>query len=346
MITFLNKFTTEEDFSTKKESLDEQEHYVSYIEDDDNINIKKMPSTVIVKSYDSFLSDLPQLRVLKAYTDESKTNTREIQLKKGINYFNNDEFKYGIKTGKLTKVIDNYYVLEDEGIDLGFCILESVNLKNYDTSNYTDMSHMFVGSYLTSLDLSNFGTSKVTDMSYMFVGLFFLTSLDLSSFDTSQVSDMCGMFSGCSCLTRVDLSSFDTSKVTDISIMFYDDYSLKNSTDIIGLNLLNTSNVENMNTIFASCSGLTSLDLSNFNTSNVTNMEEMFSGCIGLTSIDVSKFDTSKVTSMQSMFKGCSSLTHIKCKQAFKDWCITNQDTIELPTAMRNGGSGQWEIID
>lgn len=32
--------------------------------------------------------------------------------------------------------------------------------------------------------------------------------------------------------------------------------------------------------------------------------------------------------------------------QLFKDWCITNQNTISLPTAMKENGSGNWIIID
>ena len=44
----------------------------------------------------------------------------------------------------------------------------------------------------------------------------------------------------------------------------------------------NTSNVTDMHSMFCDCSGLTSLDLSNFVTSNVTSMDDMFNGCIGL----------------------------------------------------------------
>ena len=97
---------------------------------------------------------------------------------------------------------------------------------------------------------------------------------------------------------------------------------------------------------------ITSFDLSNFDTSNVTNMGGMFNSCNYLTSLDLSSFDTSKVTNMYRMFNGCNKLNHIKCKQAFKDWCIKNQDTISLPNTMKNGtegavGSGaNWEIID
>ena len=70
----------------------------------------------------------------------------------------------------------------------------------------------------------------------------------------------------------------------------------------------NTSNVTNMNSMFYGCSGLKSLDLSNFDTSKVTNMGSMFSACIGLKSLDVSNFDTSKVTVMNYMFHNCSGL--------------------------------------
>ena len=74
---------------------------------------------------------------------------------------------------------------------------------------------------------------------------------------------------------------------------------------------LNTSNVTNMNCMFAGCSNLTSLDVSSFDTSNVTLMGGMFEGCSNLTSLDVSSFDTSNVTNMSCMFGGCSSLTSL-----------------------------------
>ena len=90
---------------------------------------------------------------------------------------------------------------------------------------------------------------------------------------------------------------------------------------------------------------ISKLDTAYLNTSNMTNMSNMFNSCSALTSLDLSSFDTSKVTNMSNMFYGCGALTHIKCKQAFKNWCWTNQDTISLPSAMRSDGSGRWEIV-
>ena len=74
---------------------------------------------------------------------------------------------------------------------------------------------------------------------------------------------------------------------------------------------LNPQNVTDMNGMFYSCSGLTSLDLSHFNTQKVTDMSWMFSHCSGLTSLDLSHFNTQKVTDMGWMFYGCSGLTSL-----------------------------------
>lgn len=149
-----------------------------------------------------------------------------------------------------------------------------------------------------------------------------ITRIDFSNLNTSNVINMKGMFIGLGDISSLDLSNFDTSKVT------------------------------NMRNMFVGCTSLTSLNLSNFDTSKVTDIYGMFAGCIHLTSLDVSNFDVSKVTSMQRLFDSCNNLNHIKCKQAFKAWCLINRDIIALPDAMKNGtegavGSGaNWEIID
>ena len=83
---------------------------------------------------------------------------------------------------------------------------------------------------------------------------------------------------------------------------------MENLQDIIGINYLNTSEVESMTHMFAGCKKMTSLDLSHFNTSKVTRMWDMFGNCTGLTSLDLSQFNTSLVHNMQEMFNGCNNL--------------------------------------
>ena len=104
-----------------------------------------------------------------------------------------------------------------------------------------------------------------------------------------------------------NINLLDTSNVTNMNWMFDDCRSLTN----LDVSKFDTSQVKNMSGMFFDCKSLTNLDVSNFDTSNVTDMRQMFSGCSSLISLDVSKFDTSKLTNMSSMFSFCSNLTNL-----------------------------------
>ena len=86
---------------------------------------------------------------------------------------------------------------------------------------------------------------------------------------------------------------------------------MANLTTINGMENLNTSNVTTMQSMFYSCSSLTSLDVSHFDTSKVTSMRNMFNSCSSLISLDLSGFDTSNVTTMYAMFSECNNLTSL-----------------------------------
>ena len=232
--------------------------------------------------------------------------------------------------------------------------LAYLDVSNWDTSNVTDMSSMFVGckylSYLdvskwntgnvtnmssmfsttdyyrspiynslTYLDVSNWDTSNVTDMSSMFVGCKYLSYLDVSKWNTSNVTNMSSMFYGCTGLTSLDVSKLDTTKVTNMTSMF-ENCAYLTSLDVSNFN---TSKVTNMSNMFYHCRSLTSLDVSKLDTSNVTDMTRMFYGCTGLTSLDVSKLDTTKVTNMTSMFENCAYLTSLD----LSNWDTSNMNT-------------------
>lgn len=191
----------------------------------------------------------------------------------------------------------------------------SVDLSNLDLSGITTKEMFYNASKITSIKFNNTKSIKLVNVKSMFYHCSSLDSLDLSSFDTSNITSVDSLFSGCSSLTFLNLSSFNTSNLTYAGYMFYN------------------------------CSSLVSLDLSNWNTSNIRTAVYLFNGCTSLETLDLSNFDMSKATYYENMFKNCTSLSTIKCKQSFKDWCITNQDMISLPTAMREGGTGTWEIV-
>lgn len=142
----------------------------------------------------------------------------------------------------------------------------------------------------------------------------FIEKIDLSAYDTSNIVDMSLMFNNCNC--DIDLSKFDTSNVTSMCCMF------------------------------ACCSNLVELDLSSFNTTKVEYIQCMFGGCKSLVSLDLSNFDARSFQDYECMFAACDKLIHIKCKRAFKEWCLSHQDDIDLPDSMREGGIGIWQIID
>lgn len=191
----------------------------------------------------------------------------------------------------------------------------SVDLSNLDLTGISTSAMFQYASKTTSIKFNNTKSMKLVDVEGMFRGCESLGSLDLSSFDTSSLTSVNSLFDGCSSLTSINLSSFDTSNIEDASYLFL------------------------------SCKALVSLDLSHWDTSKIKFANSLFVGCSSLVSLDLSNFDLSKATYYNYMFSGDDSLNHIKCKQSFKDWCITNQDTIYLPTAMREGGSGTWEIV-
>lgn len=111
-----------------------------------------------------------------------------------------------------------------------------------------------------------------------------------------------------------------------------DDFSASKVDFLISLNIPAIS--------FIYCTTLTSLDVSNFDTSAVTNMYSMFQNCSSLASLDLSNFDISKVTSKNNMFYNCTALRNIKCKQAFKDWCVANASNMGLTVE-----NITWEIV-
>ena len=96
-------------------------------------------------------------------------------------------------------------------------------------------------------------------------------------------------------------------------------YSLKNMTDIIGLENIDTYSATDLGQMFEGCKSLTYLDLRSFDLMAVQNVNSMFYGCSALEEVilGIDEFDLGSVTNMFAMFSGCSSLTTIYCNHDF-----------------------------
>ena len=204
----------------------------------------------------------------------------------------------------------------------------SIDLSDFDTSNVTDMSHMFWNttateikgleyldtsnvenmgqmfreSNVTDVDLSGFYAPKLWSMYYMFY-LSKIKNIDLSNLNTDKLTDIRGAFRN-SGADVIDITGLNISNIKDMSLLFAATSKVK---EIIGLNTLDTSNVTDMHSMFYGCNA-SSLDLSKFNTSNVTTMNAMFATAKSQI-LNLSNFDTRKVTDMGGMFWRTESQT-------------------------------------
>ena len=245
---------------------------------------------------------------------------------------------------KLFTVGDTMYVLaeggssvkfnaDSTGIFAGLTDIVTINLYSVDFSNCTDLTSAFEG--CTALNYVNYKAipdlSTVTSVDSMFkncptVETMQIAGLDLSSCITakemfygcssligvdmskvtfsSALQDVSGMFEGCSDMSWVNVTGMNTSGVVSAEAMFRGCTGL---TEITGITSLSMPYAQTFTDMFAYCTSLTSLDLSNLNSSNAVNTAGMFGGCESLEVIDLYGFDSSKVTNMKYMFSNRGS---------------------------------------
>ena len=131
---------------------------------------------------------------------------------------------------------------------------------------------------------------------------------DQSFASCTSITSTTSWFQECSHLeTIIGLEYLNTSNVEYMWGMFWGCSSLRE----INLSHFDTSKVLWMAYMFYECSSLINVDMSSFNTTNVSTLEGMFWGCTSLTSLNLSSFNTSNVLLMPRMFMNCSNLTSI-----------------------------------
>lgn len=347
---YINTFNTKTDFDNEKTKMDMLPHFVSLIKESNTIHIKKKYSfhyritdyliNNIQPSYDNKLPLISRCDLFRRiYID-------------GVEVDLNDK----VRTPHIFTTSGNDLIFE-----LGSLILTDngfnekyVLTKHFDSPvdgiievEFNEDIPEIIGAFMfntciTSIDKNIFALFNPTSLMSLFSTCSILKNINLSYLNSINVNNMFSMFANCNELTEIIFDNVDTSKVTDMNSMFM---SCNNLLEL-DLTHFNTSNVTNMYSMFLNCKKLHTLDLSSFDTSNVIDMESMFDGCINLNTLKLNNFSFKNVSDMAHMFHNCTSLNEITCTQEFKDWCIENQDIIELPFALRERGDGKWNIIN
>ncbi|NBA40627.1 BspA family leucine-rich repeat surface protein [Enterococcus hirae] len=183
------------------------------------------------------------------------------------------------------------------------------SLKNIDnnqinwgnTESLEDISQIFNNcSSLETLDFININTASVKNMIRVFQNCNNLKNITgLSKWNVERVEDTTAMFNNCYNLQNLDLSEWHTNNLVTLTYMFNHCINLQS----INVSNWDTSKVITMKQLFQNCSSLNSIiGLETWKTSQVSNMDNMFAYTDKLTYLDLSKFDMSKVVSNENMF--------------------------------------------
>ncbi len=182
--------------------------------------------------------------------------------------------------------------------------------KDFSSVRPTTCYHWFDSfTHLQTIEgLTYLNTSEVTNMESMFYGCELLTSLNLSSFNTEKVTTMKSMFNHATALKEVKLSDqFTGTSLEDASLLFMDCTSLK-SANLSSFKT--TAALTDLSYMFRGCSSVEYINLGGLNTFGVKEMLFMFAECSQLSTIMVS--DSFTVANLQSlntlMFQNCTSL--------------------------------------
>ena len=140
--------------------------------------------------------------------------------------------------------------------------------------------------------------------------------IDLTDLDISELNDISYIFYTLN-MEVVDISGWNTSNVTTMENMFSFCDKLKN---IIGIENLDVSKVEDANAMFYWCKNLVELDLTNWNPISLENMSNMFGYCSNLKIIkNIKNWQLPNIKGVRYMFSGCTKLD-----VDLSNWDLTN----------------------
>ena len=231
----------------------------------------------------------------------------------------------------------------------------------WDVSQITDMSKLFLKNNIFNEDISNWNVSNVTNMNGMFYGA---TNFNqpIGSWNVSNVTNMGGMFYNATNFNQplgyvdVNNTGWNVSNVTNMMGMFYGassfnqpigNWNVSNVTNMAGMFFgatifnqpigeWNVSNVTNMEAMFYNATSFNQ-PIGSWNVSNVTNMGGMFYNATNFNQL-IDSWNVSNVTNMEAMFYGATSFN-----QPIGEW---NVSKVKLMNSMFEGATSFNQIID
>lgn len=194
--------------------------------------------------------------------------------------------------------------------------LEKVTFNgNYHLEEADTMRGMFSQcKTLASVDLRNLDTSNISDMGEVFSDCESMATLDLSAWDVSNVQRMDSMFKNCKSITNIDFGDWNSGIVETMNSMFFGCESIS----VADLTSFETDSVKDMGCFFEGCTALSTVNLSSFRTSNTTSMRRMFTECPNLDDVDLSNFDFTNVEKHEYFMDKNKTVNGVDWQSLFK----------------------------
>ena len=141
--------------------------------------------------------------------------------------------------------------------------------------------------------------------------------ISLTDIDVSELDDLSGVFARLNKVEVIDISGWDTSNVITMDCMFSQCPKLKN---IIGIENLDVSKLEDVSYMFYGCQNLVELDLTNWNPKLLQKTHYMFYGCSNLKIIkNIENWQLPNIKNVRQMFDKCDKLDI-----DLSNWDLTN----------------------
>lgn len=240
--------------------------------------------------------------------------------------------------GSIT-VFENLFALGNNGGGAYRGQVEKISFAEGYFENVNSLNGLF--SYCSDLKtIENIPfSSKVTYLGNMFMGCTSLNQLiDLSTY--VNCTDLSQTFRDCTSLTYTPILPSNCNGSMNNCF-----YNCKALTEVPTM----PSGVTNFSSCFCLCTGLTSVNATNWDTSQVTNTSSMFQNCTSLTSVNTTGWDTSEVTNTNSMFSNCSNLTEIIGIENWNTSNVTNMGSMfglcEKLTSLNISGWDTGQVV-
>jgi len=227
----------------------------------------------------------------------------------------------------------------------------TADISHFDFSSVENMSKMFMGSTTevsygacpTGLGLSdviwptNTQTTPVKTLAYLFASNCNIKKIKAPKIIAPNLKDTRYAFAGLKEVTSIDLDNFDTSNVENMEGLFAGNSSRFNTAYRAKISL-NTSNVKNMSKLFH-YTYVSYLDLSDLDVRKVTNFSKAFD-YTWLYELDLTNWNTISATDMSNMFGGSTWLVKIYASDSFTTANVTSYNGIFRSLSAYRGQAG------